>query len=76
VLTESDRNWLGYLMNRLGSLDRLPEVVDHWERTKGAPINKTLVAHWRDQFLAAKEGETRNRRTLSDIRYRLTQFSN
>jgi integrase len=75
VLSESDRNWLGYLKNRLGSLDRLPEIVDHWERTKGAPINKTLVASWRVQFLAAKETETNNRRTLSDIKYRLTQFS-
>lgn len=76
VITEQDRNWLGYLKNRLGDLDKLPAVIDHWELTSAAVINKTTVRDMCIQFVAFKRGESDSRRTLNDIRYRLRQFAN
>ena len=74
MLTESDKNWLGYLKNQVGDLSKLPEIIETWRRTE-TTISKTLVRDLRDQYLAFKAGEISNPRTLSDIRYRLTQFS-
>jgi integrase len=73
-LTDADRNWVGYIKNRIGSLDQLPAVLDHWLATKGASINKTFVKDLRDQFLTMKEGETDNPRTLHDINSRVRMF--
>src|SRR6516165_10075697 len=74
TITEQDENWLGFLKNELGDLSILPKLVDLWKRTEGAAISKTTVSELRDQFLAVKERETENRRTLSDIRTRLQNF--
>ena len=74
TITEQDGNWLGFLKNELGDLSILPKLVDLWKRTEGAAISKTTVSELRDQFLAVKERETENRRTLSDIRTRLQNF--
>jgi integrase len=75
-ITDTDRNWIGYIKNRLGDLGKLPAVIDHWERTAAAVINKTTVRDMCGQFVAFKKGETDNRRTLADIRCRLNQFVN
>jgi integrase len=75
-ITDQDRNWLGYLRNRLGDLGKLPAVIDHWERTSAAVINKTTVRDMSAQFVEFKAGESDSRRTLNDIKYRLRQFVN
>src|SRR5271165_6154739 len=74
ALTEADRNWLGYIKNRIGDLSKLPEILDGWQRTE-TTITKTTVRDLCKAFEVFKAGEISNPRTLSDIRYRLSQFS-
>ena len=73
-ITDTDRNWIGYIKNRLGDLGKLPAVIDHWERTAAAVISKTTARALRDQYMAFKAGETDSPRTLADIRCRLNKF--
>src|SRR5271166_2216488 len=74
AITESDQHWIGYLKNQIGDLSRLPEIIEGWKRTE-TTITKTTVRDLCKAFETFKAGEIENHRTLSDIRYRLNQFS-
>jgi integrase len=74
AVTSEDRRWIGFARARLGSLDILPEVIRHWERTgTGAiaamPVEKAIELFKAIQFKRVGD------RTKSDLRYRLDAFA-
>src|ERR1700740_2512163 len=47
-----DLHWLGTIRARLGSLDLIPEVLTHWERTGAGAIHKMTVLDAARQYVA------------------------
>jgi integrase len=70
AITEEDQRWLGYLKNRLGTLDQLPAVIDHYERTAKAVTEPLQVPALVNEFLA----QPRKRRWQGELRYLLNAF--
>jgi site-specific recombinase XerD len=70
AITEEDQNWLGYLKNRLGSLDELPAIIDHYERTAKAVTDPMRVPALCNLFLA----QPRKRRWQGELRYLINAF--
>lgn len=74
-LTESDRNWLGYLRNRLGDLALIPAIVDHWENTAKRVTRPLLVADLCREFIEYRATRPHNQRTLKELHYHVRAFS-
>jgi len=74
AVTSEERRWVGYARARLGSLDILPEVIRHWERTGSGAIAPMVVDVAVASFKAIQFKRVGDR-TKSDIRYRLDAFA-
>jgi len=75
VINEHDRNWLGYLKNRIGDLGMLPSIVDHWERTAKRIAHPLRVADLCQEFIAYRESRPHNKRTVKELRYHVRAFA-
>jgi integrase len=76
AVTDAEKNWLGFLKNELdGNLSLLPTIVAHYKKTAALP-NKATVHELCERWLAWKEQQGLNVRTIrSDIKSKLTYFS-
>jgi integrase len=70
AITEEDQRWLGYLKNRLGDLNKLPEIVDHYERTAKAVTEPMQVPVLCNLFLA----QPRKRRCQGELQHLINAF--
>ena len=74
AVTAAERRWIGFAKDKLGSLDILPEVIRHWQRTGSGAITPTSVSSAVEAFKAIQFKRVGDR-TKSDIRYRLGAFA-
>lgn len=74
AVTSEERRWIGFAKAQLGSLDILPEVIQHWRRTGPGAITPTLVADAVTGFKAVQLKRVKAR-TRSDISWRLDAFA-
>jgi integrase len=73
-VTPEERDWILLARRQLGSLDLLPEVLQHWKRTGSGCITPILVPEAVRAFEKWQLPRVKQR-TASDIRYRLGSFS-
>jgi hypothetical protein len=74
AVTSEERRWIGFAKAKLGSLDILPEVLRHWERTGSGAIAAMPVEKAVELFKAIQFKRVGDR-TKSDLRYRLDAFA-
>jgi site-specific recombinase XerD len=66
---DSDKRWLAYLRAHVGTLELLPAIVTHWERT-AKPITRRLkVEELCKAFVLYREDKGLDNATLSEDRY-------
>jgi integrase len=75
VFDEAELKWLAFLRQELKDLSLLPEVVRHWKLTGSKSVDASTADDAVSQYLAYRETNTTNKRTLSDIRWRLREFA-
>ena len=69
-ITPDDKNWIVYAKTRLGSLDKLPAVIDHYDRTAKAVTARMPVPMLCNLFLE----QPRKRRWQSELRHLVRAF--
>jgi len=74
VVTSEERRWIGYAKSQLDSLEILPEVIRHWQRTGPGAISPISVEKAVETFRAVQFKRV-SARTKSDLRYRLDAFA-
>lgn len=75
ILTEADRNWIGYLKNRVQDLGLLPSIIDHYERTAKQVTRPLCVTDLCEELLKYRQSRPHNRRTLAELRYHVRAFA-
>ncbi len=73
AVTSDERQWIGFARAQLGSLEILPDVIQHWKRTGPGAITPTLVSDAVTAFKAVQLKRVKAR-TKSDISWRLDAF--
>jgi integrase len=73
VVTATERRWLGYWRERVGSFDLMPEIVNFWKRS-GEGLKPIATMDAVKVFTNTADAEYSNRRTLIDIVSRLRRF--
>src|SRR6516165_1005313 len=70
AITEEDQSWIGYLKKRLRSLEELPTILDHYDRTARAVTSPMQVPKLCTLFLE----QPRKRRWQSELRHLVRSF--
>jgi integrase len=73
AITASERRWLGYWRERVGSLELMPTIVNFWKKS-GENLKPISTRDAVKAFTDTADAEYSNRRTLSDIVSRLRRF--
>jgi integrase len=73
VITATERRWVGYWRERVGSLELMPTIVNFWKRS-GENLKPIATQAAVKAFIDAADAEYSNRRTLNDIVSRLRRF--
>jgi hypothetical protein len=73
AVTSEERRWILYARDRLGDLDKLPQVIEHWRRTGPEAITPTTTHGAVEMFLLHHLPQV-GARTASDLRSRLGRF--
>jgi site-specific recombinase XerD len=75
TIDDDAKRWIAYLQAHIGSLDKLPEIVAHWEKTAKRITTRCTVRELCDQFIDYRKERPHSKRTLSDMRYRTSRFA-
>jgi site-specific recombinase XerD len=66
---DNDKRWLAYIRAHVGSLDQLPAIVAHWERTAKAVTQPLSIDELCRAYVLYREGRGLDKGTLSEDRY-------
>lgn len=73
---QAELRWLSFLRQELPDLSVLPEAIRHWKMTGTGSVHAASVTSAVTWYIEWRTRDTDNKRTMSDIRWRLKDFSN
>lgn len=71
---QAELRWLSFLRQELRDLSVLPEVIRHWKLTGTGSVQAASVTSSVTKYIEWRSRDTDNKRTMSDIRWRLKDF--